>query len=865
MSVKPRPLFPPDIARDVEDELSSHLEMRREELTATGVAPDVAAQRAAARFGDMARFARECRAIDEAWYRSERQARMWTDLRQDVAYGCRLLLKSPGFTTLAAVTLALGIGATTAVFSVADAVLLRPLPYPEPHRLVEILVEVKQRSGRVSRLAPSVPDTIRWREDGQVFSHLAVWRNVIQPAVLDGAEPERVSVRQVSEDYLALHGVSPPLGRDFTRDDMKEGAPAVALIGHAFWQTRFGGDRGVINRVIRLDDEPVTIVGVLPRTFYPDAQVWGPYPAWGMHAEMRGSGANVYGRLRPGVTLQQAARRLTDLTASVDRAKGEAEPPTVAVESLLEDTIAGYTSTTNLLFAAVVSIMLIACINVAGLLLARGAARQGELAIRASIGAGRFRLLRQLLTESLVLSVLGGALGVLLAWVAVDALVANLPFTLPPNSPVEVNTRVLGFALGLSAATGLLFGLIPAVRLSRTDLSRTLSRADRRHGSPLSRRGGRFLIAAEVALALVLLAGAGLMIRSFGRILAVDLGVDPERFVTVEVVPIETDEAVLKRYYPALVASLSDLPGIEAAGAVDYAPLVGGSMVTMALGAGKPFSIHVRNFVPGYFEAVGIPLVDGRLPTAAEIGAGSPAAVINERAARELAPGKSAVGRTFQLADKRVVQVAGVVRDVRHSGPLRDASAEVYFGFGTGSIHPLVVVVRTQMRASAVAAQLRETAAAVGPRVVVSRIRQGSEWFDDRVATPRRRTVLLGLLGGLGLLLTLVGVFGMTAYAVARRTQEIGVRMTFGARPSEVVWTMLRDALWPVAIGVVLGIVGAVVSTRLIASFLFDTEATDPATFAAVAVAVGIAACMAAWLPARRAAHVDPIAALRSE
>jgi predicted permease len=729
-----RRFFRPNVAQDVEDEIVSHLEMRRTELTEAGLDPEAAAEAAARRFGTVAAVARECREIDSRWYRETRRTRMWRDFRQDLGYGLRLLARAPGFTTLAVLTLALGIGATTAIFSVVDAALLRPLPYPHPEQLVSVSVKEKAADGDVMQFGPSVADIEAWRNDGQVFSHITIWRRVMAPGILDGPGPERISMRRISEDYLRLHGVAPVAGRDFDVADTKAGAPAVALISYGFWQARFGGAPDVLDRVIRVDGEPMTIVGVLPSQFYPDEEVWRPYPATGSLTR-RGSGASIYGRLRPGVTIEQAEARLAQVaaaTAGQDPAEG------VVVESLLEDAIADYAATTNVLVAAVGAILLIACINVAGLLLARGAVRSSELAIRTAIGAGRMRLLRQLLTESVVLALIGGAAGVCIAWLTLDLLVANIPIDLPANSPVTLNPRVLALAAGLSMATGLLFGFLPALRFSRANVAGVLARGDRRHGSALSRRGGQILIACEVALALVLLSGAGLMIRSFNRLLAVDLGFDPARVLTIDVVPVSTDAATLRRYYPALVESLRHMPGIEAVGAVDHFPMGGGSTITFARSDGEWINVHLRGIVGQYLEALEIPMLAGRAPTAEELAGAAPVVVLNEQAVRELFGGGSPIGRHFSLRDT-AHRVVGVIRDVRSSGPRFPPEPEVYLGYGIEDPRPAMVVVRPRPDSGPLQAQLREAARAIGPRVVISHIRPASELSSLYVLTPRQR------------------------------------------------------------------------------------------------------------------------------
>jgi predicted permease len=796
---------------------------------------------------------------------------MWRDLLQDVGYALRLLGRARGFTTVAVLTLALGVGATTAIFSIIDAALLRPLPYPRPEQLVHVYIETRDPNNRVARYTPSNDDVDDWRADTDVFAHVTIWRDIFSPIVVDGPEPERVKGKAISEDYLALHSVVPSVGREFDANDMREGAAPVILLGHGYWRSRFGGDPAALGQSLRLDNIPATIVGVLPPSFYSDTPIWRPFHTTGHRPDQRGSGATVYARLRPGVTIEEARRRLTDMVVARAAGEGLDRVSGVQITSLYQRATSGYWSTTKILSYAVSAILLIACVNVAGLLLARGATRGPELGIRASLGAGRGRLVRQLLAESLVLSLAGGAAGALLAWLSLDVVVANIPLSLPANSPPTLNLRVLGFTLSLSLLTGLLFGLAPAVRMSRVSLANVLSESSQRHGSALSRRWGQTLIAVEVAMAIVLLAGAGLMIRSFARVMAVDVGFDPRRVMTMEVEPMNPDPEVLRQYYPALVEALRGRPGVEAAGAVDHMPLASGSTVTTArVGGdrvrhnGAPLMLHVREFVAGYFETVGFSLTSGRFPADADMAAGLPAAMLNASAARAMFPGNTALGRTFEMG-KRTYQVLGVVRDVRHSGPLSKPAPEVYLPFGLpgSSGGTMIVAVRSSLGLAAMTPLLREAASAPGPRVVVHQIRQGSDWLGDRVVTPRRRTVLLGLLGALGFILTLVGIFGTTAYAVGRRTREIGVRMALGARPPQVVSAILRDALWPTLVGIVIGIGAASMATRVIASFLFETPPIHVATFVVVAITMTVASGLAAWFPARRAAMVDPVEALR--
>jgi predicted permease len=783
---------------------------------------------------------------------------------QDTRYGVRLLLTHRGFSVVAILTLAVGIGASTALFSVIDAALLRPLPYAHPEQLVDIMVR-KAQHGESRRYDPSIADVRAWRGHWPVLAHVGAGRLTgFLPLIVDAGAPERLTVGEASEDFLEVYGVTPLLGRGIRIEDTREGAPLVALLGHAYWQTRFGGSPDVLGRVIRIAGMPATIVGVLPPGFYRETSVWQPTQIPASRTSRRGSGTSVVGRLRPGVTIVQAERALTDLSMGIAPDPGQAMEARVELTSMYDDETSGASRAIAPLAGAVSLILLIACVNVAGLLLARGTIRGPELAIRASIGAGRARLVRQLLTESLILSSAGGLVGVMLAWASLDALVAIIPMSLPPNSPATLNLRVLGFAAAVSVLSSVVCGIVPAIRISGARMGTQLAVAGRRHGSALSRRGGQLLIAGEVALAVVLLAGAGLMIRSFARLTGVDLGFDPRTVLTMEVEPLDPAPAVLAQYYPALLDAIRTLPGLAAAGAVDYFPLYDASAVGFAKGAGKT-NVSKSQILPGYFESLGLPVKMGRLPTDSDRTGAERVVLINEEAARVLFPGSTPVGRFLEMLGDEPRRIIGVVGNVRRGGTEKAPRPGVYLLFGQAPPHPMRIVLRPRSSAVLSGDRLRKMAEAVGPKVLVGRIWSGTDRLGETVVKPRRRAQLLGLLGGLGMLLTLVGIFSMTAYAVARRTREIGVRMAFGAGPTDVVLAMVRDAAWPVFIGLSAGMAGAYFATRVIASFLFDTTPHDPATFAAVAVLMGGAALAAAWVPARRAAQVDPVIALRAE
>jgi predicted permease len=601
---------------DLQQDIRDHLDQETADNTARGMSPDEARRRAHVKFGNSTLAVEGTR---EVWV-----WRWLEQLRQDVRYGLRLLVRDRAFSTVAVLTLALGMGVSTALFSVIDAALLRPLPYPNPEQLVEISVQTRRADGRMSGGgAPSLLDVRAWRDAQHAVSHVGMGRLTGRPLIVEaGGEPERLRVATVTEDVFELFGVNPILGRGIHPGDTHEGAPAVAVLGHGYWQTRFGGTPGVLGRTIRIANLPAIVVGILPEGFYSDTMIWQAQQFPATWERRRGTGTPVYGRLLAGLTFEDAQRRLSDVIRASAGDDAESATASVQLESLYNAETAGYGSTMKILLLAVSIILVVACVNVAGLLLARGALRQSEMAVRASIGAGRLRLTRQLLAESLVLSCVGGGLGVALAWISLDALVALLPLSLPPNAPVAVNGTVLACAAGLSAGTALVVGLVPALRLSKVRIGEHLGAAGRRHGSALSRRGGQLLIAVEVALGVVLLASAGLLLRSLDRLMEVDLGIDPDSFVTMEVEPVDPAPTVRKQFYSALLEAIGALPDVAAVGAIDSLPLGGGFMRVTRATAGEldsgPANLRVLQVMPGYFEAVGLEASMGRLPTEAE-------------------------------------------------------------------------------------------------------------------------------------------------------------------------------------------------------------------------------------------------------
>jgi putative ABC transport system permease protein len=860
-----RALFRRDATTDeIREELHFHVQMRTEEFAQQGLDAEAARQAALRRFGNLA-------VIQDRGY-DERGGGLMETLLQDVKYALRQLGLQPSFSILAGLTLALGIGISTALFSVIDAALLRPLPYPNPEQLVTIDVEETGRDGKPARFSPSMTDIRSWRGLETIISDAGTGRVTgSAPLIVDTVTPERLIVAEASEGFLETYGITPILGRAIHADDTRGGAPGVALLGHAYWRRQFGGDPNVLGRGIRIQDRDLVIVGVLPAGFYNQTAVWQARQFPGAWSDRRGTGTPVIGRLRPGVTLSQAATALAAVTSAPSLVGPTSVPIRVVLRSMYDDETRQFGATIRTLTMAVGLILVIACVNVAGLLLARGATRDVELAIRAAIGAGRGRLVRQLLTESLILALAGAVAGVLVAYASLDSLVALIPLTLPANSPVEVNLTVLAFALGLTVVTALLFGLVPALKLSRAPkMMSTMLTVGGRSGAPLSKRAGQWLIGIEVALALVLMTGAGLILRSFGKLVSVDLGFDTANVLTLEVEPLEQGEGVRRNYYAALADALRGLPEVVAAGAINDRALSGGNTYSFpTLDTGEKLDGPERTVLPGYLEAMGVRPLAGRLLEEAD-RVTADVVVINATASRRYFGG-NAIGHTLTMGDKppRHMRIVGVVPDLRYRGPEGPVRPELYMlpdpnSSGRRSL-ALAMVMRLRDERSLPIERLKQVAESVGPRVLVGRARPAAELLSQPVARPRDRMLLLTMLGVFGLLLTLVGIFSMTAYAVARRTREIGVRMAFGARPLQVVGVMIRDAVWPVALGLVAGLAGTYYATRLVTSFLFETAPHDPVTLIGVVAVLAAAAGLAAWLPARRAASVDPVSALRTE
>jgi predicted permease len=879
------------VEEEVDAELAFHLEMTTRELMEKGMPEDQARAEAARRFGDINAVHNECRQFGHERDRNASRAELRTELRQDSSFAVRQLARARGFTLISTLTLALGIGATAAVFSVLYAVVLRPLPVDHPELVVQLWASVTG-----TQTAPAPAEFVAMRENTKVFEHVAA--GVLQAGFTlnEGDAPEMVGGDQVSADYFSVFGVKPALGRTFTTDDDLPGQSRVVVLSHRAWITRFKEDSRILGRRIKINGEPHTVIGVMPASFAftpGGPELWVPLA---LSAEQKTRYAErylrVFARLKPGVSIEQARSAATAaeraFIATVPDRRAPVTDFAVAVNRFVDDLVGDYRGRLWVLLGAVGFVLLIACTNVANLLLARGSARARELAIRAALGAGRGRLVRQLLTESLVLATTGAILGIGVSYALLRSVLMLSPGDVPRLTEARIDWHVLAFTLALGVVCSLLVGLIPALRAAGPSLQGTLREGGRGATGPGRERLRGFLVGAEVALAMTLLTGAGLLIRSALLVQRVDPGFDPRGVLAARVMlPAArySDPATIALTFTRMRDEAARIPGVESSALVSVVPLSGSTMNASVFTDGPsselvtPLQSSLRLASAGYFATMGIPIRAGRDIAEADREGAPLVIVVNEALANLLWPGvlaRDVIGRRMASMSRRSsprwMQVIGVVGDLHDTGLDRPATAEFYVPYGQtpAMLWPLiqrslVVVVRganESVAAESFVPPLRRAIAQVDPSLPLADSRSMTGYLRSSVQTARFNTLMLSTLGAIALLLAMVGVYGVVAYFVTQRTQEIGIRIALGATPRRIWRLVARRGLTPIGAGVVAGLGLSLFTARVLEGQLFGVTPSDPLTLGAVGLVLLGVSVVATYAPARRAMRVPPVVAL---
>jgi putative ABC transport system permease protein len=792
-----------------------------------------------------------------------------------------MLRRRPGFSSVAVLTLALGIGANTAVFSVVHAVLLSPLSYGDPERLVAVWE--RQAIANLNQQPVSLPNFEDWKQQSRTFEQLAASRNATFN-VTEGGETQRVAGARVSTNLYSLLRVKPVLGREFLEEEGRAGAAPVALIGQGLWQRLYNSDPQIVGKAIRVDGSACTVVGVLPpKLHYPsaDTELVIPFIPQGSEVQRSNHFARVLGRLRPGVPLSEASAEMETIAARLEQQyPGSNTGYRVQLVPLSEQLVGNIRTALLILLGAVGCVLLISCANVASLMLARGAGQQMELSVRAALGASRSRIVRQLLTESVVLSLCGGLLGLLLALWGVSALTRLGAGSIPRADEIGVSYAVLGFTLVVSLAAGVLFGLAPALQSSGGRMTNSLREGRRGStGGLLHRRMLNGLVIAEVAVALVLLVGAGLLTRSFLSLQRVSPGYDPKGILTAGVGLSPSKYPELRdqtAFYERLLDELGDAPGVASAAVVSKHPVTGFATSTFTVqgspvAAGHEPNAHYRVISPGYFKTMGIPLSEGRDFTRRDGTDAPDALIINKAMADRFWPGESPLGRRIQLASERTRwrEVVGVVGDEKLSALDKETGSAVYVPVPQNTvptaIRSVTLVARAGSDPSGLPAALRAALRSVDGEQALFQIRPLSEVISDSLGQPRFNSLLMVIFAALAGALAAVGVYGVMAYSVAQRRQEIGIRLALGARPRNVLTMILGQGMRLGAAGVAAGLVAAFALTRVAVTLLHGVSPTDPFTFSTISLMLLAVAFLASYLPARRATRLDPCVALRHE
>ncbi|MGH9642404.1 MAG: ADOP family duplicated permease [Terriglobales bacterium] len=873
-------LSPRRVEQDFDHELEAHLEMLIEENLRRGMPPEEAKRAARIRMGGRTQLKETNREL--------RGLPLLETFLQDTRYAFRMLRKNPGFTAIAVLTLALGIGANTAIFSVVYAILLKPLPYAHPNELFTAFQANKQQG--IAETGCSWPNFEEWWAQNDVFSELA--GGVAHQLTLTGrGEPSVVKTSVVTAEFFSLLGVKPLAGRIFLSADGKQGATPVALISEELWRGRFGADLNVIGSSINLDERPFTVVGIMPAGFPTPffntrQEVWIPLaqdPVFSTFMPKRGAHlVPVIVRLKPGVSLAQAQAEMDSISQTLAREfPAENKGWTVRLVPLQKEIVGDVRTALLVLLGAVGLVLLIACANIANLLLTRATSRAREIAVRATLGAGRARIIRQLLSETAVLGLLGGIAGIALAYWGVQALSSLLPSSLPQMNPVRVDDWVLGFALLLSGVASCVFGLAPAWFAANSNLQSSLREGGGRAGESRNRRRARsFLAATEIALAMVLLVGAGLLLRSFAKLTAVSPGFDAQHIM-------DADISLPQFQYPKpqqwaafseeLLARIQSEPGLQDTAVAVPRPIVDGKVTLPFDIAGEPPSsagasrrADYVSISPNYFRVMEIPLLSGRLFDRHDSSSAPRVTIISQQTARVYFPNQNPLGKQLTFGfdpsgGDATREIVGIVGDVRDASLGKEPGPMMYVPYAQASFWGANLVVRSTLSTASVAAVIRQDVHEIDKDLPVTDVAKMPDLIDASIAQPRFRTFLLGLFAAMALVLAATGIFGVISYSVSRRTNEIGIRVALGASHTAILRMVFRETLALALAGISLGIPCALAAAYLLRHMLFNVSISDPATLVVVTLTLAAVAALAGYIPARRAIRVDPMVALRYE